>query len=126
MTSTLSEASVRELLDSIVDPCSRAAGAPAGINEMGMIPEILFTPGGGNKTDIMVRLIVTHPFCMMSNIFVKEIVERLEAVDDVGVVNVEFDPTNIWTPDMMKPEYAARLEDARARRRAAFAARKAA
>ncbi len=122
----LDEALVRATLDTIVDPCSRAAGAPAGINEMGMIPEIKFLPGDGNHADLEVRLIVTHPFCMMSNIFVKEIVERLEALDGVGEVKVDFDPGSIWTPDLMHPDYAERLEAARAKRRAAYAARDAA
>jgi metal-sulfur cluster biosynthetic enzyme len=124
--STLDENAVRSILDTIVDPCSRAAGAPAGISEMGMVPDIRFSAGEGNKTDINVRLIVTHPFCMMSNIFVKEIIERLEAEPSVGKASVDFDPGSIWTPDMMHPDYAERLEAARARRRAEFAARKAA
>jgi metal-sulfur cluster biosynthetic enzyme len=119
----IDEAAVRRVLDTIVDPCSRAAGAPAGISEMGMIPEILFTAGKGNRTDIAVRLIVTHPFCMMSGLFIKEIVERLEARDGVGEVTVEYDPGRIWTPDLMAPDYAERLETARARRRAEFAAK---
>jgi metal-sulfur cluster biosynthetic enzyme len=122
----LDEAAVRVILDTIVDPCSRAAGAPAGISEMGMVPDISFAAGGGNKTDIKVRLIVTHPFCMMSNLFVKEIIERLEAQPGVGTAHVDFDPGSLWTPDLMTPEYAERLEAARTRRRAEFAAKKAA
>lgn len=122
--SGVNEAAVRIVLDGIVDPCSRAAGAPAGLSEMGMVPEITFEPGTDDKTDIAVRLIVTHPFCMMSNIFVKEITERLEAMSGVGSVKVEFDPGSIWTPDMMHADYAERLEAARTKRRAEFAARK--
>jgi metal-sulfur cluster biosynthetic enzyme len=123
---SLDDQGIRAVIDTIVDPCSRAAGAAAGIDEMGMIPEIRLTPGAGNTTDIFVRLIVTHPFCMMSNIFVKEIIDRVGAQPGVGEVKVEFDPASIWTPDLMKPEYAERLEAARERRREAFAARKAA
>lgn len=120
---TLDDAGVRAVLDTIVDPCSRAAGAPAGISEMGMIPEISFSPGSGNATDIHVRLIVTHPFCMMSNVFIKEIVERLETKPGVGAVTVLFDPAVVWSPDLMSADYAERLEETRARRRTAFAAR---
>jgi metal-sulfur cluster biosynthetic enzyme len=121
-----SEADVRKILDTIVDPCSRAAGAPAGISEMGMVPDIAISTGQGNKSDIKVHLIVTHPFCMMSNLFVKEIVERLEAQDWVDKAEVDFDPGMLWTPDMMTPEYAERLEVARAKRRAEFEAKRAA
>jgi metal-sulfur cluster biosynthetic enzyme len=121
-----SEADVRRILDTIVDPCSRAAGAPAGISEMGMVPDITITPSEGNKSDVRVHLIVTHPFCMMSNLFVKEIIERLGAEDWVGKAEVDFDPGMLWTPDRMSPDYAERLEAARAKRRAEFEAKKAA
>jgi metal-sulfur cluster biosynthetic enzyme len=126
LSGDLDDAAVRAILDGIVDPCSRAAGAPAGISEMGMVPDIHFEPGDGNKINIKVRLIVTHPFCMMSNLFVKEIIERLEAQPSVGTAQVDFDPGSLWTPDLMSPDYAERLEAARAKRRAAFAAPKAA
>ena len=122
----LDEATIRVVLDTIVDPCSRAAGAPAGISEMGMIPDIALLPGAGNQTNVYVHLIVTHPFCMMSSLFVKEISERVGALDGAGEVEVNLDPGTLWTPDMMTPEYAERLEVARARRRAEFAAKKAA
>jgi metal-sulfur cluster biosynthetic enzyme len=121
-----SEAAVRAILDTIVDPCSRAAGAPAGISEMGMVPDITITPGEESKADVRVHLIVTHPFCMMSNIFVKEIIDRLSEQPWVGKADVDFDPGTLWTPDMMTPEYAERLETARAKRRAEFKAKKAA
>jgi metal-sulfur cluster biosynthetic enzyme len=120
------EADVRRILDTIVDPCSRAAGAPAGISEMGMVPDITITPGEENKVDVRVHLIVTHPFCMMSNLFVKEIIERLGAEDWVGKAEVDFDPGILWTPDRMNPEYAERLEAVRAKRRAQFQTEKAA
>jgi metal-sulfur cluster biosynthetic enzyme len=120
------EADVRAILDTIVDPCSRAAGAPAGISEMGMVPDITISPGDGNKSDVRVHLIVTHPFCMMSNLFVKEIIERLGAEEWVDNAEVDFDPGMLWTPDRMSPDYAQRLEAARAKRRAEFEAKKAA
>jgi metal-sulfur cluster biosynthetic enzyme len=123
--SAMTETEVRKILDSIVDPCSRAAGAPAGISEMGMVPDIGFSQGEGNQTDITVRLIVTHPFCMMSAMFVREIAERLEVQPGVGSATVDFDPGTLWSPDLMKPEYAARLEAARAKRKAEYAAKKA-
>ncbi len=118
------EAAVRDVLDTIVDPCSRAAGAPAGISEMGMVPDIGFSALEDGSTKVRVHLIVTHPFCMMSNIFVKEIGERLGATPGVGEVEVDFDPGTLWTPDMMSLGYAKRLEEGRAKRRAEFAATK--
>jgi metal-sulfur cluster biosynthetic enzyme len=126
LNSNINDATVRAVLDTIVDPCSRAAGAPAGISEMGMVPDIRIIPGEMAKVNIELRLIVTHPFCMMSNLFVKEMIERLEAQPGIGSVHVDFDPGSLWTPDLMSPQYAERLEAARAKRRAAFAAPKAA
>jgi metal-sulfur cluster biosynthetic enzyme len=119
----LTEADIRSVLDTIVDPCSQAAGAPAGISEMGMIPEIRCRPDAGGDMDIRVRLIVTHPFCMVSGMFVREIVERLEARAGVGSVTVDFDAGTLWEPDMMSPAYAQRLAEARARRRERLASR---
>jgi metal-sulfur cluster biosynthetic enzyme len=126
VSTPLDEAALRHLLNEIVDPCSRAAGAPAGIDEMGMLPVVERRPSAAsaNKFDVYVRLIVTHPFCMMSNVFVKEIHERLSALPEIDSVRVEFDPGEIWTPALMRPEYAERLTKARAARRAAWSAAK--
>jgi metal-sulfur cluster biosynthetic enzyme len=114
----ITETAIRALLDEIVDPCSRAAGAPAGLNEMGMIPTVTIEPAGDARVDIGVKLIVTHPFCMMSSIFINEIEQKLSALDDVAKVTVEFDARDFWTPDLMSDAYRARLEENRARRRA--------
>lgn len=119
----ITEDCIRDHVNSIVDPCSRAAGAPAGLIDMGMVPEVCITPQADGGAHVRVKLIVTHPFCMMSNVFVREICERIGALDGVGAVEVDFDAGEIWTPDLMTPDYAARLEQTRERRRAELAER---
>jgi metal-sulfur cluster biosynthetic enzyme len=111
------EADIRSLLDEIVDPCSRVAGAPAGISEMGMIPSIAIVPHEDGRVDVGVKLMVTHPFCMVSTIFIAEIDQRLCAIETIASVKVEMETSDVWTPDMMSPEYRARLEAQRAKRR---------
>jgi metal-sulfur cluster biosynthetic enzyme len=112
-----SETDIRGLLDEIVDPCSRAAGAPAGISEMGMIPRIDIVDRGDGRIDVDVKLLVTHPFCMMSSIFINEIDQKLRAVDSIATVHVNLDTADMWTPERMSEDYRARLDAQRARRR---------
>jgi metal-sulfur cluster biosynthetic enzyme len=115
--SMITEAAIRDALNEIVDPCSRAAGAPAGLVEMGMIPTITISEMPDGQAEIGVKLIVTHPFCMMSSIFINEIDQKLSAMAGVSKVSVEFDARDFWTPDLMTDEYRKRLDDIRARRR---------
>jgi metal-sulfur cluster biosynthetic enzyme len=113
----ITETAIRDTLNEIVDPCSRAAGAPAGLVDMGMIPTITVGEMGDGQAEVGVKLIVTHPFCMMSSIFINEIGQKLSAIPGIGKVNVEFDARDFWTPDLMSDSYRTRLEDMRARRR---------
>jgi metal-sulfur cluster biosynthetic enzyme len=113
----ITEAVIREALNEIVDPCSRAAGAPAGLVDMGMIPTVTLADIGEGQAEVGVKLIVTHPFCMMSSIFINEIDQKLSAMPGISKVNVEFDASDFWTPDLMSDDYRQRLEVNRARRR---------
>jgi metal-sulfur cluster biosynthetic enzyme len=102
----LSERIMAELND-IVDPCSVAAGCPAGLVEMGLIRslELRDTATG---CDARVTMALTHPFCMMAPVFVNEARIRVADLDGVTGCDVELDATYIWTDDDMSPEYAER------------------
>jgi metal-sulfur cluster biosynthetic enzyme len=113
----ITEATIRQILNEIVDPCSRAAGAPAGLVDMGMIPTITLSDSSNDQIEVGVKLIVTHPFCMMSSIFINEIDQKLSALPGISKVKVEFDASDFWTPDLMSEDYRQRLEANRARRR---------
>lgn len=102
-------ADVTAALNSIVDPCSAAAGMPAGLADMGLVGPIqLRADGLGQHVDV--TLLTTHPFCMMAAVFISEAVTALERLEGVSSVSVSLDPSLIWTPDRMAPAYAARLE----------------
>ena len=114
----IDEARVWTTLNTIVDPCSRAAGAPAGIAEMGLVRqlEVHQSPGGAS---IRVVIGVTEPGCLMGAAFVNDARQRLRELPGVAEVQVSMDHAFDWTPEDMSPAYQARLEQLRQRRRAA-------
>ena len=106
---------VDRILNGIVDPCSTAAGAPAGLVDMGLIRERSVEPDG-TGWQVRVRLSVTHPFCMMAAVFINDVEKRLRAMREWTLIDVRLDSKTIWSPEMMTPAYAARLEDVRQRK----------
>jgi metal-sulfur cluster biosynthetic enzyme len=110
------EQDIRAALDEIVDPCSRAAGAPAGLDEMGLVREVRIErrPAGAH---VGVVLALTEPTCLMGIPFVKSARERLAAIDGVAEVDVSLAAGFEWTPARLSPAYAARLERMREMRR---------
>jgi metal-sulfur cluster biosynthetic enzyme len=115
----LDEARVWTALNTIVDPCSRAAGAPVGIAEMGLVRqlEVQNSPEGAS---IRVVIGVTEPGCLMGAAFVKEARKLLRALPGVAEVQVSMDQAFDWTPEDMSPAYQARLDQLRQIRRAAL------
>lgn len=114
----IDEARIWATLNSIVDPCSRAAGAPAGIAEMGLVRqlEVHHNPGGAS---VRVVIGVTEPGCLMGAAFVNDAHNLLQALPGVAEVHVSMDHAFDWTPEDMSPAYQARLDQLRQIRRAA-------
>ena len=112
------DTAVRAVLNSIIDPCSRAAGVPAGIVEMGLIRslEVRQEPAGASIT---VTIRVTEPGCLMAYPFANEARKRLETLPGIASIAVKIDHVCDWEPAAMSPEYHARLEAHRAQRREA-------
>ena len=108
----IAERDVRAALNEIVDPCSAAAGEPAGLADMGLVRRIEIR---GAHVDVVLAL--TEPTCLMGFPFVRSARERVSALPGVEAVEVSLDPDFEWTPSEMRPEYAERL----ARRRRANA-----
>jgi metal-sulfur cluster biosynthetic enzyme len=98
---------VERMLNEIVDPCSIASGCPAGLVDMGLVRDVRIS-GPAHATTISVTLTVTHPFCMMSAVFVNEARIRLGELAAVEAVDVELDTSVLWTDDDLRPEYAER------------------
>jgi metal-sulfur cluster biosynthetic enzyme len=110
------EQDIRAALDEIVDPCSRAAGAPAGLDEMGLVREVRIERGpAGARVGVVLAL--TEPTCLMGIPFVRSARERLAAIDGVAEVDVSLAAGFEWTPAQLSPAYAARLERVRELRR---------
>ena len=121
MTESALEARVRAALDEVRDPCSVAAGVPAGIVEMGLVRSLEVTESRGGA-EVRVAIGVTEPTCLMGPSFASGARERLAAVPGVARVHVELSHELDWSPDDMTPEYRVRLiEHRRARERGALA-----
>jgi metal-sulfur cluster biosynthetic enzyme len=110
----MTEDDIRDCLNAIQDPCSLAAGAPAGLIDMGMVYEIRV-----DAEEIHVRLGTTDPRCMMACVFLHEARERLAGLAGSRRVTVALEDRSIWTPNRMTPDYKVRLDRVRATRRGA-------
>jgi metal-sulfur cluster biosynthetic enzyme len=112
----ITESAIRATLNTIIDPCSSAAGCPAGLDEMGLVRavEIRDVPAGA---DVRVVIGVTEVGCLMSAPFATEAYKRLHALSGISAVTVELDLAFDWDPDDMSPDYQQRLQAHRARRK---------
>jgi metal-sulfur cluster biosynthetic enzyme len=113
---------VLAILEEIVDPCSTAAGVPAGLVSMGLVRSIqLPSPAAEGTGTLRVTLTMTEPGCLMAAIFAENARERLaplagtDGFHDVTEVDVRLDTTQVWEQDDMAPEYRKRLAAARRR-----------
>lgn len=108
---TPSEGEVRAILNTIVDPCSRAAGTPGGLDDMGLVRcvEVRGEPGAA-----LIRVVigVTEYGCVMGAAFATDAYKLLEGLDGVASVRVELDEMFDWLPEDMSPAYRERLERA--------------
>jgi metal-sulfur cluster biosynthetic enzyme len=115
MTASAAEvrARIEALLDEVVDPCSVAAGAPAGLVEMGLIRELEVSRGEeGLEVRVVVR--VTHPSCMMAPVFLARVQNVVHEQPEVTRIDASLDTGFDWTPNDMSPEYRERLSRHRA------------
>jgi metal-sulfur cluster biosynthetic enzyme len=102
---------IEEAVDSVVDPCSAAAGVPAGLAEMGLV-EAVDVSGG----DVSILLRVTHPSCFVAPLFLRWVEEAVAAVPGVVSVRVRLAEDTDWTSADMSADYRARLAEHRALR----------
>ena len=109
----IGEREVRAALNEIIDPCSVAAGEPAGLVDMGLVRLINIRDNGAQ---VQVVLALTEPTCLMGFPFMRSARDRLEALPDVERVEVSLDPAFQWSPGDLAPAYAERLEQRRASR----------
>jgi metal-sulfur cluster biosynthetic enzyme len=112
----ITEQEIRAVLNGIIDPCSRAAGCPAGLDEMGLVRAVHI---GAGTTGAHIRVVigVTEYGCLMGAPFAQEAYKRLESLPEVAAVIVELDQAFDWDRDDMRSDYRERLRTHRARRR---------
>lgn len=108
----ISTSEVRELLNSILDPCSITAGVPAGLCDMGLIRSVEVV-GTDLQQTVKVTVGVTEPGCFMVGAFATEVRRRLLEQPGVVAVELELDSGFDWTEDHMSPAYARRLAEYR-------------
>ena len=106
------KAAIREILDTIGDPCSVSVGVPMGLHEMGLVEDIDIDDKGA----VVLRMRLTSPLCHMIGYFNVEIEDRLLALEGVRTVEITTDRGLDWTADHM-------TEAARERRRLSLLAK---
>ena len=99
---------ISELLNTVIDPCSAAAGAPAGLVDMGLIRELEVVEGEEGAT-VRVVVRVTHPSCMMAPLFLAQVQNLLHREPEVAAVDASLDTGFDWTPADMTESYRERL-----------------
>jgi metal-sulfur cluster biosynthetic enzyme len=102
----ISTRDVETALDTIIDPCAAAVGAPAGLVSMGMVSHIEI---GRQGAKLRVEIMTTHAFCMMAGAFVQQAHEVLARLPGVEEVEVGLDSKTIWTPDRQAPSLRERV-----------------
>lgn len=111
----IDEARVRAALNEILDPCSRAAGCPAGLDDMGLVRSVKIV-ASGEGVAVRVVIGVTEYGCLMGAPFAGEAHKRLAAIDGISAVEVDLDDRFDWDRDDMSAEYRERLARHRERR----------
>lgn len=94
-------------LDQVVDPCSVAAGAPAGLVTMGMVSRVV-VHADERTAEVTIKL--THPSCFMAPFFLQQVRSELASIDELQRVDVDLDEAWDWTPAEMDPDYRGLLE----------------
>jgi metal-sulfur cluster biosynthetic enzyme len=122
-TTTISEADVRTALNAVIDPCSVIAGAPGGLDDMGLVRAIDVRVGGAGEVDIDVVIGVTEPTCLMGAVFLRDAQAAVGALPGVREVSVHLDHQLRYDDSMQRPEFAARLRAARQSRGVTFGPR---
>jgi len=90
-------ARIRAQLNTIGDPCSVAQGVPMGLDDMGLVRDVLID-GDGN---VGIDLRLTSPSCHIVGYFDVEARRRVLELAGVKSVTVRVDQGLDWTPQMM-------------------------
>jgi metal-sulfur cluster biosynthetic enzyme len=110
---TPTEEDVRAILNQIIDPCSRVAGAPVGLADMGLIRRLALTEAAGG-VEIQLVIGVTEYGCLLAPAFASEARKLLTALPGVAAVDIDLDREFDWEPADMSAAYRQHLAERRA------------
>ncbi len=100
---------VRAAVNEVIDPCSRAAGVPAGLVDMGMITDVSVHDGSAGAA-VSVTIQMTEPTCIMGHAFIPAVRDRVQQLAGVDSVDVRLDLSFGWDPSRLDPNYRRRLD----------------
>lgn len=107
---------VRGALDEVLDPCSIGRGVPSGMVEMGLVEAVAVDRSDdGWGADVVVRLRTTGPGCSFQLYFDEQVRARIELIDGVRSVEVDWSDVFDWSDDDLHPAVKRRLKDKRDR-----------
>jgi metal-sulfur cluster biosynthetic enzyme len=110
---TPTEQDVRAVLNQIIDPCSRVAGAPVGLADMGLIRLLTLTEAAG-RVDVHMVIGVTEYGCLLAPSFASEARKLLDALPGIGTIDIGLDGEFDWEPGDMSAAYRQHLAERRA------------
>jgi metal-sulfur cluster biosynthetic enzyme len=110
---TPTEEDVRAVLNQIIDPCSRVAGAPVGLADMGLIRRLALTEAAGG-VEIQLVIGVTEYGCLLAPAFASEARKLLTALPGVAGIDIDLDREFDWEPADMSAAYRQQLAERRA------------
>jgi metal-sulfur cluster biosynthetic enzyme len=93
---------IAEILASVPDPCSVAAGAPLGLLDMGLVRSWTID----DEDHLSVILDITSPACMMAGHFILDAETRLAEVPGIRSVSVRVEPSFEWSEERLTPRGA--------------------
>ncbi|WP_214104362.1 metal-sulfur cluster assembly factor [Acrocarpospora catenulata] len=98
------ERAIRDGLARVKDPCSLASVFPMNLDEMGLLEDIEI----GQDGDVVVRLRLTSPSCLMIGFLATEIERFVAPVEGVRTVTVTHDTGMTWDPSMIRADVRER------------------
>jgi metal-sulfur cluster biosynthetic enzyme len=110
---TPTEQDIRAVLNQIIDPCSRVAGAPVGLADMGLIRLLTLTEAAG-RVDVHMVIGVTEYGCLLAPSFASEARKLIDALPGIGTVDIDLDGEFDWEPGDMSAAYRQQLAERRA------------
>lgn len=99
---------VQAALESVVDPCSLAAGTPLSLRQMGLLRSVQEDDGV-----VTVRFGVTGPGCTFLAVLGQGVLDAVGRVPGVRAVLVQLDTELTWHPELMTEDARRQLATSR-------------